>query len=136
MTSAEKMNEPLLCENDERFSGKIKVTTIAAQHEGRDGIKVAVEDNGPGVPAELRERVLEAFFTTKPVGKGTGLGLSLCAAIADSHGGTLAVDDSPELGGARFELWLPLESPIGKDDDSADSDASVASGSGHQRQAG
>jgi C4-dicarboxylate-specific signal transduction histidine kinase len=49
----------------------------------------AVIDGGDGVPAELRARIMEPFFTTKPVGKGTGLGLSLSKAIVEEHGGEL-----------------------------------------------
>jgi len=48
-----------------------------------------VIDSGPGVPPELKARIMEPFFTTKPVGKGTGLGLSLSKAIVDEHGGEL-----------------------------------------------
>ena len=61
-----------------------------------------VEDNGPGVPPHLRAKVLEPFFTTKPMGKGTGLGLSTVATIAQRRGGTLEVGASEGLGGAAF----------------------------------
>jgi signal transduction histidine kinase len=64
---------------------------------------IGVEDSGPGVPAALRERILEPFYTSKP--EGTGLGLASVVACASFHRGTLAIDDSP-LGGARFTLTL------------------------------
>ena len=70
------------------------------------GARLAVEDDGPGVPPEARDRVFEAFFTTKPVGQGTGLGLSICARIAASYGGLLRFE-TPTGGGARFILELP-----------------------------
>jgi PAS domain S-box-containing protein len=72
-----------------------------------DDVTIRVADNGPGVPAELRERVFEPFFTTKPPEKGTGVGLALCRALARAHGGRLDLEDTPG-GGASFILRLPL----------------------------
>lgn len=69
--------------------------------------EVLVEDNGPGVPVHLRERVFEPFFTTKGPGRGSGLGLSLSAEYVAQAGGTLEVDGSP-LGGALFRVKMPL----------------------------
>jgi two-component system, NtrC family, sensor kinase len=66
-------------------------------------------DNGPGVPAELAQRVFDPFFTTKPRGQGTGLGLSISTDIVRRHGGTLTLDASPR--GARFVMRLPVEGP-------------------------
>lgn len=66
----------------------------------------SVTDDGPGVPIELRERVLEPFFTTKPVGRGTGLGLSMTYAIVKKHGGELHISDVPS-GGACVEIRIP-----------------------------
>jgi len=69
-------------------------------------VLVAVQDNGPGVSAELRRRLFESFFTTKP--KGVGLGLSICKNIAAAHGGSLSYR-TPARGGSCFTLRLPLE---------------------------
>jgi PAS domain S-box-containing protein len=66
----------------------------------------AVTDSGPGVPAELRTKIMEPFFTTKDVGKGAGLGLSLSTAIAEEHGGKLELAD--EGGHTCFCLTLPI----------------------------
>lgn len=66
-----------------------------------------VEDNGPGVPDELRERIWQPRFTTRPPGEGTGLGLHVARLIADQHGATFEVTRSSLLGGASFTLWLP-----------------------------
>lgn len=74
------------------------------------GVTLHVEDDGPGIPAELRERVFEPFFTTKPLGQGTGLGLSLARRIAERHGGELQLHERPG-GGARFTLCLPIGAP-------------------------
>jgi signal transduction histidine kinase len=68
-------------------------------------LQIVVTDSGPGVPAEIRSRIMNPFFTTKTEGRGTGLGLSLSLAIARDHGGRLFLDpDSPHT---RFVLELP-----------------------------
>lgn len=67
---------------------------------------ISVTDSGPGIPAELRDRIGEPFFTTKEVGKGSGLGLSLSKTIAEEHGGNVEYDDA--CGHTRFSLTLPL----------------------------
>jgi PAS domain S-box-containing protein len=65
-----------------------------------------VIDSGPGVPPELKVRIMEPFFTTKPVGKGTGLGLSLSKAIVDEHGGELNLCEKDNH--TCFSLLLPF----------------------------
>jgi two-component system sensor kinase FixL len=76
-------------------------------HVGTQGtdVLVSVNDNGPGVPEQLRPRLFDSFFTTKP--RGVGLGLSICKSIAAAHGGSLRHEQS-EQGGSRFTLTLPL----------------------------
>jgi len=71
-----------------------------------DCIVVSVIDSGPGVAAEIRDRIMEPFFTTKPVGKGMGLGLSLARSIARQHGGDLTLGE--RSGHTCFTLALPL----------------------------
>ncbi len=74
--------------------------------QGGDGLcRISVEDDGPGVAAELRQRVFDPFFTTKE--SGTGLGLAIVHRIAESNGGHVRVG-AREGGGAVFELSLPL----------------------------
>ena len=75
-------------------------------HPAPDGVRIIVEDDGPGIPNEIRTRVFEPFFTTKPSGEGSGLGLAVAHGIIEEHGGRIGVDASP-LGGARFTLQLP-----------------------------
>jgi signal transduction histidine kinase len=72
-----------------------------------DVLRVSIADNGPGVPAHLRARIFEPYFTTKPTGVGTGVGLAVSLGIVEAHGGTLTVDCAPE-GGAVFTVELPV----------------------------
>jgi chemotaxis response regulator CheB len=91
--------------------GHIAVRTGA----GEGGYQIAVSDTGHGIPPENRERVMEPFFTTKPVGEGTGLGLSIAYSIVRKHGGTLQLSEA-DGGGTRALIWLPLFDPGGPDD--------------------
>ena len=75
--------------------------------DGADRLVVTVADNGPGIPPELRVRVFEPYFTTKPTGIGTGVGLAVSLGIVEAHGGTLTVD-CPPAGGAVFTITLPV----------------------------
>jgi two-component system NtrC family sensor kinase len=86
--------------------------TLATRFEATpDRVIFEVADNGPGIPPELLERILEPFFTTKPPGVGTGLGLSLCQGIIDSHGGRLYVESQPRQG-TVFRIELPITEPV------------------------
>ena len=70
----------------------------------RYSVSVTVEDNGVGIPEEAREQLFRPFFTTKA--QGTGLGLASSRAVAESHQGSLDVENVPG-GGTRFTLRLP-----------------------------
>jgi len=71
-----------------------------------DYVLVSVSDNGVGMPAEVKERAFEPFYTTKGVGKGTGLGLSMVYGLAKQGGGTVVIDSEPEWG-TSIHLYLP-----------------------------
>ncbi|AFY70771.1 histidine kinase [Thalassoporum mexicanum PCC 7367] len=72
-----------------------------------DRLRVELEDNGPGIPVELKNRILEPFFTTKPMGKGSGLGLDVVRRIVEiRHNGSLIIDSVP--GKTCFVVSLPL----------------------------
>jgi signal transduction histidine kinase len=82
--------------------GTLTVTSAASE----DGIRISVEDTGPGVPPEHRRAIFEPFFTTRPPGQGTGLGLSLSHEIVERHGGRLELVPSDH--GAEFRISFPL----------------------------
>jgi len=86
------------------------VVRIEASASG-ERLEVAVRDDGPGVPVELRARLFEPFFTTKAAGRGTGLGLAIAHAIVRAHGGTIEVEDPPGGHGTVFRVSLPLVDP-------------------------
>ncbi len=90
-------------------SGQLVVKTYAAKDNSGESIAaVSIEDSGPGIAPELREKVFEFFFTTKAVGEGTGLGLSMSRSIVERFGGRIEFDST--IGkGTTFRVLLPLE---------------------------
>jgi signal transduction histidine kinase len=86
--------------------GAIVVTTKKADTGAR--VELIVDDNGPGVAAELRDKVFAPYFTTKHGQGGTGLGLAIVHRIVSDHGGRIVIGEAPG-GGARFAIELPLE---------------------------
>lgn len=72
-----------------------------------ENLEIAVTDSGKGIPKELRDKIMEPFFTTKPMGEGTGLGLSVSTAIISNHGGSLRIDEA--CPNTRFIVSLPKE---------------------------
>jgi signal transduction histidine kinase len=81
--------------------GKIRISTGASD----GGAWIEVADNGPGIPPEIKSKVLEPFFTTKGEA-GTGLGLSIVYAFTQRHGGRLQIDSEPGQG-VRSRMWFP-----------------------------
>lgn len=86
----------------------IRVMRWLAEQNPDDVIKVVVADSGPGVSAEMAERIFDPFVTGKDPGRGTGLGLAIVARIVENCGGTVWVEPS-RAGGAAFHLLLPLD---------------------------
>jgi signal transduction histidine kinase len=86
--------------------GHIDVRTRFLRRAGQDGIAIAVEDNGPGIPAEVLPEIFDAFVTTRLDSRGTGLGLTVAQGIVTQHGGTISASNRKE-GGACLEVWLP-----------------------------
>lgn len=87
--------------------GELHVSAAVQPGKPTDVLEIKVRDTGTGINQEILKKVLEPFFTTKPLGKGTGLGLSVSHGIIEEHGGTLNAGNHPD-GGAEFELTFPL----------------------------
>jgi signal transduction histidine kinase len=75
---------------------------------GENYAEILVEDNGPGIPADILPQVFDPFFTTREPGKGMGLGMYIIQEIILEHGGCIAVD-TPPGGGTRVTIRLPRE---------------------------
>lgn len=86
---------------------KVKWIELCAK-ETEEFIEISVTDSGLGIPEQIRNKILEPFFTTKAVGKGTGLGLSISARLIKSHQGQLFVDASSK--NTKFVIQLPKHS--------------------------
>jgi CheY-like chemotaxis protein len=76
------------------------------QEMGGDYVELFVQDDGPGIPPEVLDRIFEPFFSTKPTGKGTGMGLATVHGIVHEHGGHLLVESQPGMG-TRIGVLLP-----------------------------
>lgn len=81
-----------------------------AVSEVGDSVRISVTDSGAGIPASVRRKLFQPFFTTKDIGKGTGLGLSISRGIVQSHGGRLSIDD--QCPNTRFVIQLPREQGV------------------------
>ncbi|MEP0872037.1 ATP-binding protein [Trichocoleus desertorum AS-A10] len=82
--------------------------TIRTLQRGSDRVVVQIADNGPGMSASVQQRLLDPFFTTKPVGKGTGLGMSISYQIVvEKHGGSLECISAPGEG-TEFVIEVPM----------------------------
>jgi len=117
-----------LCGNAaEAIGGKpgtveVRVEAGPTRPEGADveaphWVRIEVCDDGPGMTEDIRRRVFDAFFTTKPLGKGTGLGLAVVQGLVSDMGGTIEVETVPGEG-STFTVWLPgcLPSEVAEDE--------------------
>lgn len=93
----------------ENIPGYKPLVTIATETLSKEKtVKIILSDNGAGIPEELKNKIFQPFFTTKPTGQGTGLGLSLSYdIITKGHSGEITVE-STEGEGTRFSIFLPV----------------------------
>lgn len=104
----ETMNESRRVEEIEANPNKITITTAVLPDQQ---VEIAIADNGPGIPEDVRSRVFDPFFTTKPVGQGTGMGMSISYSIVvDRHKGSIkcAVTDQ----GTEFTIQIPIRQSL------------------------
>ncbi len=96
--------------NGMQAAGKGGRVQISATTKSDGSALIEVWDNGPGIPAEVRDRIFNPFFTTKDA--GTGLGLAIVHRIVEAHAGTIRVTNDSR-GGARFSICLPTGKDVG-----------------------
>jgi signal transduction histidine kinase len=96
----------LLINAQQAMKGEPGHITVRTMPGGNDNVKIEIIDNGPGMPPEIKDKVFEPFFSTKPSGEGTGLGLSVSYGIIKEHNGTITVNSAPGEGSA-FTIVLP-----------------------------
>jgi C4-dicarboxylate-specific signal transduction histidine kinase len=95
---------------NQKYPGKeegktLSITAMRAMTEDRPCVRIAFHDQGSGIPANVMDRIMHPFFSTKPKGKGTGLGLSISHGIVENHGGKLTIDSRE---GAFTEVVVEL----------------------------
>jgi signal transduction histidine kinase len=91
----------------EDYDPVVRVETRMSTLSGSPAVTITVADNGPGIPDNIKDKIFQPFFTTKPTGQSTGLGLSLSYDIVKAHGGELRVEAN-ECEGSAFEVLLPF----------------------------
>lgn len=97
--------------------GKLTITTQwLHKGEGHESVEICFADTGCGIAPEHLDKIMDPFFTTKPVGQGTGLGLSIVRQIVEQHGGQILVDSKVEVG-TRITLNFPTTAPQGANQD-------------------
>jgi len=103
----EQVATNLLLNAAEASAGAAPVTITAALKLTASGLRLTIADRGPGIPEDMRERIMEPFFTTRVSGEGLGLGLSIVRTILEQSGGSLTF--APRPGGGTLTLVdLPL----------------------------
>ena len=98
----EKKSEISNLESGERYTPTVTVSTKNLGNK----IEIRVSDNGTGIPTDIKEKIFQPFFTTKPTGQGTGLGLSLSYDIVKAAGGEIKLS-SVDGKGTSFTILIP-----------------------------
>ncbi|TVQ64044.1 MAG: PAS domain S-box protein [Spirulina sp. DLM2.Bin59] len=94
---------------DSTWRGQVTIATRLREEGDRPMVEIAIGDNGPGIPKEIRSKIFDPFFTTKAIGKGTGLGMSIShQIITEKHQGIIKCQSSPDQG-AKFIITIPVQ---------------------------
>ncbi|MEX0719691.1 MAG: HAMP domain-containing sensor histidine kinase, partial [Balneolaceae bacterium] len=96
----EKLNSESRILNSEEYKPKLLIRS----QKHHSGITLEIEDNGPGIPEEMKDKILQPFFTTKKGTEGTGLGLSITNDIVKAHGGEIGIESKSQ--GVKFILYM------------------------------
>ncbi len=120
VTKSFEYNKPILCYPDELnqvwtnlilnalqsmdYKGKVFISTS----EKHGYVVVTFRDIGAGIPEEIRDKIFNPFFTTKPLGEGTGIGLDIVKKIIDKHNGKIEFDSKLNIG-TEFRIYIPIE---------------------------
>ena len=106
-----------LIDNAAKYSPPESPITIRGTRANEDSVIISVEDSGPGIRADVRQRVFEKFFRAMRDGdvgdrgrSGTGMGLAIARGIVDAHGGRIWIEDAENHTGAKFMIELPIKS--------------------------
>jgi signal transduction histidine kinase len=91
--------------------GRVEIRLGASEEPGAAAV-IEIEDDGPGISAEVRPHIFDPFYSGREAGRGLGFGLSKAWRIVEQHGGRIVVE-SPPAGGAKFTISLPLTPPAG-----------------------
>ena len=107
----------VLVENAVKYSPPGGVIRVAAEPGPQDMVQLVIEDQGQGIPAELRERVFDKFFRAMRTGdqgspSGTGMGLAIAHGIVEAHGGRIWIEDGAEGRGTKFIVALPTDDEV------------------------
>ncbi len=108
LADADKLKQVLinlLMNSGQAIGQQGRIRIISRWHNG--AVEMSIADNGPGIPAAIREQIFEPFFTSRADGKGTGLGLYICHNIISEHSGRLLLEENAD-GGATFRIILPV----------------------------
>jgi len=108
MASTNQMRQVMLnmIKNAQEAMPKGGTLTVRTSREDNK-VLIHIQDTGVGIPEEIRDKIFEAFFTTKQKVKGVGLGLSVCYGIIKDHGGEIKIESEEEKG-TTFIISLPI----------------------------